>query len=56
MDRNEQATLLPAVAQMLKFSVAEKGEIETRLARGPLRRVGGAVGGLPVVALCGLFS
>ena len=45
MDRNEQTTLLPAVAQMLKFSAAEKAEIEARLARGPLRRVGGAVGG-----------
>lgn len=46
LDRNEQATLLPVIAQILHFSPEEVAAIQAHLQRGPLRRVAGGVSSL----------
>lgn len=46
LDRSEQQTLLPAIAQMLQFSPDEQQAVAERVRRGPLRRVAGGVSNL----------
>jgi len=44
-DRNEQAALLPVVAEMLQFSDSEGAKVQEILSKGPLRRVAGGIKG-----------